>query len=50
MVEGRLGELTGMELIENILLEIRGTNGILRIELSREEIEHALKIKSAHDI
>jgi hypothetical protein len=26
MVEGYLGELTGMELVEDILLEIRGTS------------------------
>jgi hypothetical protein len=45
MVEGYLGELTGMELVEDILLEIRGTSGILRIELSREELENALKRK-----
>ena len=43
MVEGCLGELTGMELVEGILLEIRGTGGVLRIELSREELENALK-------
>jgi hypothetical protein len=45
MVEGHLGELTDMELVEDILLEIRGTSGILRIELSREELENALKRK-----
>jgi hypothetical protein len=45
MVEGYLGELTGMELVEDILLEIRGTSGVLRIELSREELENALKRK-----
>jgi hypothetical protein len=45
MVEGYLGELTGMELVEDILLEIRGTGGVLRIELSREELENALKRK-----
>jgi len=45
MVEGNLGGLTGIELVEDVLLEIRGTSGILRIELSREELEDALKRK-----
>ena len=45
MVEGSLGELTSMELIEDILLEIKGRGGIMRIELSREELGEALKRK-----
>ena len=45
MLEGCLGELTAMELIEDILLEIRGTRGVMRIELSREALENALKGK-----
>ncbi len=45
MVEGYLGELTEIDLVEDILLEIKGTSGILRIELSRKELENALKGK-----
>ena len=45
MVEGSLGGLTGIELVEDVLLEIRGTSGILRIDLSKEELEDALKRK-----
>lgn len=45
MVEGNLGKLTHVELIEDIMLEIRGTSGTLRIELSRRELENTLKGK-----
>ena len=45
MVEGYLGELIDIELVEDILLEIKGTGGIIRIELSRKELENALKGK-----
>lgn len=45
MVEGYLGELTQMELIEDILLEIRGASGTLRVELSRKDLENMLKGK-----
>ncbi len=43
MIEGLLGELAEIALIEDILLEVRGTMGILRIELTREELEKTLK-------
>ena len=45
MVEGYLGELIDIELVEDILLEIKGTRGIIRIELSQKELENALKGK-----
>lgn len=45
MVAGYLGELKHMELIEDILLEIKGTSGTLRVELSRRELENMLKGK-----
>ena len=45
MVEGYLGELTEIALVEDILLKIKGTCGVLRIELSRKELENALKGK-----
>ena len=43
MVEGNLGKLTHAELIEDIMLEIRGTSGVLRIDMSRRELENTLK-------
>ena len=39
LIEGLLGELVEIVLIEDILLEVRGTMGVLRIDLTREELE-----------
>ena len=46
MFEGTLGKLTKLELIEDILLEIIGDNGTLRIDITREELEKGLKIRT----
>lgn len=42
-IEGSLGELDGMELIEDIILVVRGTSGVLRMNLTREELEKTLQ-------
>ena len=42
MIEGSLGKLTKLELIDGLLLEINGVNGTFRIEISREELENVL--------
>jgi len=38
LIEGFLGELTEIGITEGIILEIQGTNGILRIDLTEEEL------------
>ena len=38
LIEGFLGELKELCFTEGIILEIQGTNGILRIDLSEEEL------------
>jgi len=38
LVEGSLGDLVSAEFAENIILEITGTNGVLRINLSQDDI------------
>ncbi len=38
LIEGFLGELKEIGITEGIILEIQGTNGILRIDLSEEEL------------
>jgi len=43
LVEGFLGELKEMSLIEGALLELRGSNGVLRIDLKEEELDRLLK-------
>ena len=46
MVEGDLGKLVLLELIEDILLEINGDRGTLRIGISSDELEKVLGKKS----
>jgi hypothetical protein len=41
--EGHLGELEQVSVIEGVALEIRGSYGVLRIDLSEEELREALK-------
>ena len=36
--EGFLGELRGLSLVEGRMLEVVGTNGVLRIDLSEDEL------------
>lgn len=43
LIEGYLGELEEVGLIEGIMLEIRGTNGTLRMDLNEEELKKFLK-------
>ena len=42
LIEGFLGELKEISITEGIILEIQGTNGILRIDLSEEELRKLL--------
>jgi hypothetical protein len=39
LFEGDLGELEGVVLIGGIMLEVRGSNGVLRVELGLKETE-----------
>ena len=41
--EGTLGELLKIDVVDEVLLEINGVNGILRIDMTLEEISRALK-------
>ncbi len=42
LIEGFLGELTEIRITEGIILEIQGTHGILRIDLTEEELRKLL--------
>ena len=42
LFEGHLGELERLSMIEGLALEVRGTNGTLRIDLSEEELRTIL--------
>jgi len=43
LLEGFVGELKEISLIEGSMLEVRGSNGILRIEMTEQELTRALK-------
>ena len=40
--EGFLGELKSVMMVEDLMLEVTGENGILRVDISKEEIEKFL--------
>ena len=42
-IEGNLGTLEGINFVENAILEIRGSGGILRTDLNKEAFERLLK-------
>ncbi len=42
MFEGFLGELEELSFVEDVMLEIKGVNGILRLDLKEEEFRKLL--------
>jgi len=42
LLEGFLGELVEMSLVEGGLLEVRGSNGVLRMDVNEEDLETLL--------
>jgi hypothetical protein len=38
LIEGLLGEFSEIEIIENALIQFKGANGILRIDISKDEL------------
>ncbi len=43
LFEGFLGELKEIALIESSMLEVKGSNGILRVDLTEQELRNVLK-------
>ena len=43
LIEGFLGELEEIGLVEGVMLEVKGANGILRMDLNEEELNTLLK-------
>jgi hypothetical protein len=43
LIEGFLGELEEVDLVEGVMLEIEGANGILRMDLKEEELNTLVK-------
>lgn len=48
LIEGYLGELEEVGLIEGIMLEVKGINGNLRLELNEDELRRALSAKAGY--
>ena len=44
LLEGFLGKLEKVSMVEDLVLEIKGVNGILRIDIKKDELEHFLKL------
>ena len=44
LVEGFLGKLEKISMVEELVLEIKGLKGTLRIDLKKDELEHFLKL------
>ena len=42
-IEGNLGVLEGINFVENAIIEIKGSAGILRVDLEKEALEKLLK-------
>ena len=42
LFEGSLGELEGLSMIEGVVLAVKGTYGVLRIDLTEDEINRLL--------
>lgn len=45
LFEGDLGRLQKLSMIEGVVLEVKGAHGILRIDLSEEELRKMLAHK-----
>jgi len=46
LFEGTLGKLLNMSLVEGDVLELVGVNGVLRISLTREQLQETIKAAS----
>jgi len=47
LIEGVLGNLEELGMIEGALLEINGSNGVIRIDLNEEELRSLFKKKES---
>ena len=45
LFEGTLGDLEEICLVEDVSLEVRGTKGILRIDIARDELKQVFQRK-----
>jgi hypothetical protein len=45
--EGFLGKLKNISVVEDVMLEIEGKNGVLKLDITRQEIEKGLSSDKA---
>jgi hypothetical protein len=45
--EGFLGKLKNIAMVEGVMLEIEGRNGVLKLDITQKEIEKCLAVKKA---
>lgn len=50
LFEGNLGKLLGMSLVEGDVLELIGNNGVLRINLTKEQLQETINNASRVDL
>ena len=46
--EGFLGELRNVAIVENVMLEIEGKNGVLKLDITQKEMEKCLTPQKAN--
>jgi hypothetical protein len=49
LFEGNLGELLTLEMVEEIVLQVKGTNGTLRVDLEEDEFKRMLEKKEGEE-
>jgi hypothetical protein len=47
--EGFLGELTNVVMVESVMLEIEGRNGVLKLDITQQEMEKCLNSRKSSD-
>lgn len=47
--EGFLGELKGVSMVEGVMLDIEGLNGVLKLDITQQEIDKCLTSKKANE-
>jgi hypothetical protein len=49
LIEGNLGELRELEMVEEIVLQMKGTKGTLRVDLDNRDIRKLLEKKEREE-
>jgi hypothetical protein len=49
LFEGTLGKLKNVSMVEGVMLEVEGINGVLRLDITQQEMEKCLTQKKANE-